>query len=277
MASVALILKESSQLLEKVSGQNAKREAKILLEFTLDLKGKILQLDHEISDDIYNYFKTLINKRLEFQPISQIIGERYFWKNKFIVSPNVLDPRPDTETLIEHTLSQGKFYNILDLGTGSGCIILSLLDEYKDAIGVGIDKSEDALNVAKQNANLLSLSQRVSFNLGNWCEGIKEKFDLIISNPPYISENDMKILSKSVLNWEPRMALTPEGDGLGAYRHILDGAKNLLIPNGKLILEIGYDQGKQVTHLLKNHGYKDIELVKDINNKDRVLSASWIE
>ena len=87
----------------------------------------------------------------------------------------------------------------------------------------------------------------------------------------------MKILSKSVLNWEPRMALTPEGDGLGAYRHILDGAKNLLIPNGKLILEIGYDQGKQVTHLLKNHGYKDIELVKDINNKDRVLSASWIE
>ena len=94
MASVALILKESSQLLEKVSGQNAKREAKILLEFTFDLKGKILQLDHEISDDIYNYFKTLINKRLEFQPISQIIGERYFWKNKFIVSPNELKPVP---------------------------------------------------------------------------------------------------------------------------------------------------------------------------------------
>ena len=104
MASVALILKESSQLLEKISGQNAKREAKILLEFSLDLQGQILQLDHEISDDIYNYFKTLINKRLEFQPISQIIGERYFWKNKFIVSPNVLDPRPDTETLIENTL-----------------------------------------------------------------------------------------------------------------------------------------------------------------------------
>ena len=109
MASVALILKESSQLLEKISGKNAKREAVILLEFTLGLQGQILQLDHEISDDIYNYFKTLINKRLEFQPISQIIGERYFWKNKFIVSPNVLDPRPDTETLIEHTLSQGKF------------------------------------------------------------------------------------------------------------------------------------------------------------------------
>ena len=139
MASVALILKESSQLLEKISGQNAKREAKILLEFSLNLQGQILQIDHEISDDIYNYFKTLINKRLEFQPISQIIGERYFWKNKFIVSSNVLDPRPDTETLIEHTLSQGKFSNILDLGTGSGCLILSLLDEYKDSIGVGID------------------------------------------------------------------------------------------------------------------------------------------
>ena len=100
MASVALILKESSKLLETISGQNSNREAKILLEFTLGLQGKSLQLDLEISDDIYNYYKTLINKRLEFQPISQIIGERYFWKNKFIVSPNVLDPRPDTETLI---------------------------------------------------------------------------------------------------------------------------------------------------------------------------------
>ena len=210
MASVALILKESSQLLEKVSGQNAKREAKILLEFTLDLKGKILHLDHEISDDIYNYFKTLINKRLEFQPISQIIGERYFWKNKFIVSPNVLDPRPDTETLIEHTLSQGKFYNILDLGTGSGCIILSLLDEYKDAIGVGIDKSEDALNVAKQtyNYHIIAGAFREPANAEKKLTELIEKAeDLVQRKIRYLVMNQVELEQYKLQHEEPILLL----------------------------------------------------------------------
>ena len=262
MVSIATVLNESSHKLEEVSGNNSKREVEILLEFSIKSQGKLFQLDHEISEDSYVFFKTLLEKRLKFQPISQIIGQRYFWKSKFLVTPDVLDPRPDTETLIEHTLSLGKFNRILDLGTGSGCILLSLLNEYKDAIGIGIDISKKALNVAKKNADLLNLKHRASFKLGNWCENIEGQFDLIVSNPPYISEYEMMNLSKDVLNWEPRIALTPEGDGLEAYKYILNGAKKLLKPNGKLILEIGYNQRDDVSYLLKSNNYKAITVIK---------------
>ena len=277
MVSIATVLKESSHKLEEVSGNNSKREAEILLEFSIKSQGKLFQLDHEISEDSYVFFKTLLEKRLKFQPISQIIGQRYFWKSKFLVTSDVLDPRPDTETLIEHTLSLGKFNRILDLGTGSGCILLSLLNEYKEANGIGIDISKKALIVAKKNADLLNLKHRASFKLGNWCENIAGKFDLIVSNPPYISEYEMTNLSKDVLNWEPRIALTPEGDGLEAYKYILNGAKKLLKPNGKLILEIGYNQRDDVSYLLKSNNYKNITFIKDINNKDRIISASWFD
>jgi release factor glutamine methyltransferase len=277
MVSIAKVLKESSHKLEEVSGNNSKREAEILLEFSIKSQGKLFQLDHEISEDSYVFFKTLLEKRLKFQPISQIIGQRYFWKSKFLVTSDVLDPRPDTETLIEHTLSLGKFNRILDLGTGSGCILLSLLNEYKEANGIGIDISKKALNVAKKNADLLNLKHRASFKLGNWCENIEGKFDLIVSNPPYISEYEMTNLSKDVLNWEPRIALTPEGDGLEAYKYILNGAKKLLKPNGKLILEIGYNKRDDVSNLLKSNNYKNITFIKDINNKDRIISASWFD
>ena len=277
MVSIATVLKESSHKLEEVSGNNSKREAEILLEFSIKSQGKLFQLDHEISEDSYVFFKTLLEKRLKFQPISQIIGQRYFWKSKFLVTSDVLDPRPDTETLIEHALSLGKFNRILDLGTGSGCILLSLLNEYKEANGIGIDISKKALNIAKKNADLLNLKHRALFKLGNWCENIAGKFDLIVSNPPYISEYEMTNLSKDVLNWEPRIALTPEGDGLEAYKYILNGAKKLLKPTGKLILEIGYNQRDDVSYLLKSNNYKDIKVVKDINNKDRVISASWLD
>ena len=277
MVSIATVLKESSHKLEEVSGNNSKREAEILLEFSIKSQGKLFQLDHEISEDSYVFFKTLLEKRLKFQPISQIIGQRYFWKSKFLVTSDVLDPRPDTETLIEHALSLGKFNRILDLGTGSGCILLSLLNEYKEANGIGIDISKKALNIAKKNADLLNLKHRASFKLGNWCENIEGKFDLIVSNPPYISEYEMTNLSKDVLNWEPRIALTPEGDGLEAYKYILNGAKKLLKPNGKLILEIGYNQRDDVSNLLKSNNYKNITFIKDINNKDRIISASWFD
>ena len=277
MVSIATVLKESSHKLEEVSGNNSKREAEILLEFSIKSQGKLFQLDHEISEDSYVFFKTLLEKRLKFQPISQIIGQRYFWKSKFLVTSDVLDPRPDTETLIEHTLSLGKFNRILDLGTGSGCILLSLLNEYKEANGIGIDISKKALNIAKKNADLLNLKHRALFKLGNWCENIAGKFDLIVSNPPYISEYEMTNLSKDVLNWEPRIALTPEGDGLEAYKYILNGAKKLLKPNGKLILEIGYNQRDDVSNLLKSNNYKNITFIKDINNKDRIISASWFD
>jgi len=269
------VLAEASNELKEISGSNSIREARILLEFVLKNQEKFLNTNHNISNNDFIIFQRLIKKRLKFQPISQIIGERYFWKNKFFINSDVLDPRPDTETLIEHTLSFGSFFNILDLGTGSGCIILSLLDEYNAAMGIGVDKSKKALNVAKKNAELLNLNDRVKFQLGNWCDGLDNKFDLIVSNPPYISEKEILGLSNDVINWEPRIALTPEGDGLGAYKNIINGVKNILIPNGRLIFEIGHAQGNEVSNLLKSNNFKEINIVKDINNKDRVISALW--
>jgi release factor glutamine methyltransferase len=269
------VLAEASNELKEISGSNSIREARILLEFVLKNQEKFLNTNHNISNNDFIIFQRLIKKRLKFQPISQIIGERYFWKNKFFINSDVLDPRPDTETLIEHTLSFGSFFNILDLGTGSGCIILSLLDEYNAAMGIGVDKSKKALNVAQKNAELLNLNDRVKFQLGNWCDGLDNKFDLIVSNPPYISEKEILGLSNDVINWEPRIALTPEGDGLGAYKNIINGVKNILIPNGRLIFEIGHAQGNEVSNLLKRNNFKEINIVKDINNKDRVVSALW--
>ncbi|MDA9355197.1 peptide chain release factor N(5)-glutamine methyltransferase [Amylibacter sp.] len=269
------VLAEASNELKEISGSNSIREARILLEFVLKNQEEFLNTNHNISNNDFIIFQRLIKKRLKFQPISQIIGERYFWKNKFFINSDVLDPRPDTETLIEHTLSFGSFFNILDLGTGSGCIILSLLDEYNAAMGIGVDKSKKALNVAQKNAELLNLNDRVKFQLGNWCDGLDNKFDLIVSNPPYISEKEILGLSNDVINWEPRIALTPEGDGLGAYKNIINGVKNILIPNGRIIFEIGHAQGNEVSNLLKNNNFKEINIVKDINNKDRVVSALW--
>lgn len=269
------VLAEASNELKEISGSNSIREARILLEFVLKNQEKSLNTNHNISNNDFIIFQRLIKKRLKFQPISQIIGERYFWKNKFFINSDVLDPRPDTETLIEHTLSFGSFFNILDLGTGSGCIILSLLDEYNAAMGIGVDKSKKALNVAQKNAELLNLNDRVKFQLGNWCDGLENKFDLIVSNPPYISEKEILGLSNDVINWEPRIALTPEGDGLGAYKNIINGVKNILIPNGRIIFEIGHAQGNEVSNLLKSNNFKEINIVKDINNKDRVISALW--
>ena len=269
------VLAEASNELKEISGSNSIREARILLEFVLKNQEKFLNTNHNISNNDFIIFQRLIKKRLKFQPISQIIGERYFWKNKFFINSDVLDPRPDTETLIEHTLSFGSFFNILDLGTGSGCIILSLLDEYNAAMGIGVDKSKKALNVAQKNAELLNLNDRVKFQLGNWCDGLDNKFDLIVSNPPYISEKEILGLSNDVINWEPRIALTPEGDGLGAYKNIINGVKNILIPNGRLIFEIGHAQCNEVSNLLKSNNFKEINIVKDINNKDRVVSALW--
>jgi len=269
------VLAEASNELKEISGSNSIREARILLEFVLKNQEKFLNTNHNISNNDFIIFQRLIKKRLKFQPISQIIGERYFWKNKFFINSDVLDPRPDTETLIEHTLSFGSFFNILDLGTGSGCIILSLLDEYNAAMGIGVDKSKKALNVAQKNAELLNLNDRVKFQIGNWCDGLNNKFDLIVSNPPYISEKEILGLSNDVINWEPRIALTPEGDGLGAYKNIINGVKNILIPNGRIIFEIGHAQGNEVSNLLKSNNFKEINIVKDINNKDRVVSALW--
>lgn len=261
--------------LTPVVGDAARAECLLLMAFATGRQISSLRysLDDELATEHREAFNTAIEKRSKHQPISQIIGYRDFWKQRFIVTPDVLDPRPDTETLIEQAVELGPFETVLDLGTGSGCILLSLLDEWPLATGLGVDASSAALGVARDNAQNLSLTDRAKFIVGDWCDGIKQQFDLVVSNPPYITQNAMDGLSLDVRDWEPRMALTPEGDGLDAYRIIAVGIQSVLKPNGVLLLEIGFDQGDTVSQLLVDQGMVDVQLFQDINGKDRVIQG----
>ena len=278
MLTVRNLLDAGTTQLASVAKRDAKHEALLLLAYATGRQSASLRLnpDDIITDTHGKIFTQAVQKRTKFQPIAQIIGQRAFWKNDFIVTPDVLDPRPDTETLIEQAVLLGGINTILDLGTGSGCILLSLLGEFPSATGVGVDASQPALDVGQRNAAALGYDRRASFMCGNWSSGITQTFDLLVSNPPYISADAMKGLSRDVLDWEPRMALTPEGDGLGAYHTIISDAPRVLNDGGCILLEIGYDQGAAVCELLALAGFSDVKIIKDINGKDRIASAKLV-
>lgn len=219
--------------------------------------------------------KDAVDARVARQPVSQIIGTRAFWEHEFEVTPDVLDPRPDTETLVEAALAR-PFDHVLDIGTGSGCILLSLLAARPTASGIGVDISEPALAVARRNAAALELTDRAVFRRSDWLAEVPEQFDLIVSNPPYIDAANYSALEPEVRQWEPRSALEAGPDGLDAYRAIAAQAPKALKPGGRLLLEIGYDQGQSVPKLLAGAGIETVNLLKDLNGKDRVVVANLI-
>lgn len=216
-------------------------------------------------------FHAAIAARAARQPVAQITGERLFWGRAFRVTPDTLDPRPETERLVEEALSR-PFVRMLDLGTGTGCILISCLLEMKMATGLGTDLSASALAVAEANAARHGLT-RARFQSGDWFQGIPGRFDLIVSNPPYIAEGEMAGLAPEVRDWEPRGALTPGGDGLDAYRAIARGAPARLMPGGRLLLEIGPTQGAAVSALLAAQGLTAIRVLPDLDGRDRVVAA----
>jgi len=218
-------------------------------------------------------FEVYINARARAQPVAQIIGKRQFWGRSFIVTPDTLDPRPETETLIAAAL-RAPFASVLDLGTGTGCIMLTLLAEAAQAIGTGADISRAALAVAQQNAAALGLGARAQFVHSDWFAAVQGRFDLIVSNPPYIAAAEMTDLAPDVRDWEPHLALTPGGDGLGAYRILAAGAGQHLTAKGRILLEIGPTQGAAVQGLLAAHGFKDVQILPDFDGRDRVICAS---
>ena len=204
--------------------------------------------------------------------MAQITGRRLFWGRSFQVSRDTLDPRPETEILVQAALAQ-PFAKVLDLGTGTGCILLSLLADRPMAQGVGLDISEAALGVARANAQDLGLGQRAQFVASNWFAQVQGRFDLIVSNPPYIAADEMSQLSPEVRDWEPQIALTPGGDGLEAYRQIARGAGARLLPQGRILLEIGPTQAQDVSKLLGAQGFVQIQVLPDLDGRDRVVSA----
>ncbi|WP_050527716.1 peptide chain release factor N(5)-glutamine methyltransferase [Pseudorhodobacter aquimaris] len=213
-------------------------------------------------------FEAAISARAARQPLSHITGQRLFWGRSFVVTPDVLDPRPETETLIAAALTH-PFASVLDLGTGSGCILLSLLAERADARGVGVDISAPALAVAARNQARLGGS--AEWAQGSWFDPVQGRFDLIVSNPPYIAADEMAALSPEVQGWEPHLALTPGGDGLAPYRTISAAAPEYLTAGGRLLVEIGPSQGAAVTALFKAAGFERVEILLDLDGRDRVV------
>jgi release factor glutamine methyltransferase len=215
-------------------------------------------------------FDTAIARRETHEPISHILGKRAFWAHDFIVSAAVLDPRPDTETLVEAALAE-QFTRVLDLGTGSGCILISLLAERKDASGLGVDISRDALEIAQTNANNIDVSARAAFKKSDWFSNIEGTFDMIVSNPPYIDAKAYQNLDAGVKEYEPKVALTPGGDGLEPYRILAARACEYLKPDGWLMVEIGFDQGETVPEIFQQKGWINPKVVKDLNGHPRVV------
>lgn len=220
-----------------------------------------------------NHFYKCLAERREGRSIAKIIGQKAFWKNDFYVDDNVLDPRPDTETLVEAALGI-PFETVLDLGTGSGCILVSLLSDRPNAMGLGVDISANALLVAKRNAKKMGVADRIEYRCSNMFDAVGQgTFDLIVSNPPYITLEEMDEIDADVL-FEPRIALTDEGDGLAYYRLIASRAKQHLNPLGAVMVEIGHEQGNRVVNLFEAQGFASVEIRKDLNGKDRVVVAT---
>ena len=252
---------------------DAPRDARALLAHATGIAPDrlTLHLADPLQPDAITAFEAAITRRAAREPVSHITGTRLFWGRSFRVTPDTLDPRPETEILVEAALSE-PFLKMLDLGTGTGCILLSCLAGMPMAQGIGSDIHPATLAVAEGNARDMGLSGRARFVLSDWFAAIPGRFDLILSNPPYIAEEEMAALSPEVLH-EPRRALTPGGDGLDAYRAIAKGAPARLMPQGRLIVEIGPTQGAAVAALLAAQGLQDIGILPDLDGRDRVVVA----
>jgi release factor glutamine methyltransferase len=274
-------LNEGMNILKKNKIINPQLDVEILLSKLIkkDKKYLILNSKEVLSSKELNIFKKLIERRMKGEPIAYLINKKEFWKNEFYVSKDVLIPRPDTELLIEKILeiySKKSQFQILDIGTGSGCILLSLLKERNRAYGTGIDISKKSINVSKINAKLLNLTNRTRFyhsSIDNFNYG---KYDLIVSNPPYIELLNLKYLEKDVVKFEPKLALNGGLDGFSKIKLVISKANSLIKKNGKLILEIGFNQKDRVKEMLKKQGFYVNQTFRDYGNNDRCIISTKI-
>ncbi len=254
--------------------EDAPRDARLLLAHVCGFASDRLTL--HLRDDIpaatQDLFSDVIAERLRRQPVSQLIGQRLFWGRPFRVTPDVLDPRPETETLIAAAL-EVPFMNVLDLGTGTGCILLTLLLERPGTRGLGVELSPAALAVAQRNRGDHGMEGLMALSQGSWYDPVDQQFDLIVSNPPYIAAAEMPGLAPEVRDHEPHMALTDGGDGLGCYRAITAGAATHLVPSGVLMVEIGPTQGAEVVAMMLAAGLQAPQVRQDMDGRDRVISA----
>ena len=263
--------------LQRSHVETASLDARILLEHVLGISREelLMGMDRHLTPQQQEAYKKLVAERAARRPLAQIVGRREFWGAEFSVSQNTLDPRPDSETLVEAVLERVEDrsapLSILDLGTGTGCLLLSLLRELPDAKGLGVDVSPDALTVAKENAGALGLDERVRFVGSNWCEHVEGTFDIVISNPPYIPTADIEALEPEVSRYEPRLALDGGVDGLECYRRIMEKMPHLLSARGFAALEIGIGQQRSLEILAQQNGLTVDAVKKDLGGIPRVV------
>ena len=274
-------LNEGINILQKNKIPNPQLDSEILLSNLIkrDKKHIILNSKELLNSEQLDKFKSLIERRKKGEPIAYLINKKEFWKDEFFVNKDVLIPRPDTELIIEQVLkiySKDEQLQFLDIGTGSGCILLSILKERPNFYGTGIDISKESINISKFNAKQLNLINRVKFfnsSVDNFKIG---KYDLIVSNPPYIELLKLKYLEKDVVNFEPKLALSGGLDGFLQIRKVINKAKTLIKKNGKLILEIGFNQKNKVKKILKDEGFYVNKAIKDYGKNDRCIISTKI-
>lgn len=273
--TLADLVRQATTDLERSGIDTAAREARLLVAMAANIPADRvnLSLNETVRPEVEQVLAELLERRGQRRPLSHITGVRAFFRHEFMVTGDVLDPRPETETLVEAALA-GPFDHVLDIGTGSGCILLSLLAARPRASGVGTDLSAAALDVARVNAARLDVAERCLFLNASWFEGVEGRYDLIVSNPPYVAIEEMAGLAPE-LHHEPRMALTDEGDGLSAYRVIVPGAVAHLKPGGRLMVEIGWQQGAAVADLFGHAGFDGVRILPDLDGRDRVVVGVW--
>lgn len=279
MATIAQQLQHARESLAPVAGDLAALEARLLAQHAWKVTPEVIVRDanQAITDEKIHALEMLIARRLTREPIAQIMGYKHFWNDDFAVTRDTLTPRADSETMIEavlrHAPDKDAALQLLDLGTGTGCLLLSLLGEYPHATGVGVDRSPAALNVARRNAHNTLRATRCDFIAGSWCETLEtsRQFDIVLSNPPYIPSREIITLMRDVRDHEPALALDGGMDGLDAYRVILASVGAHMKPHALLVFEVGQGQAQDVAMHGQAHGFTLVEIARDLNGIDRVV------
>lgn len=279
MPSVGVLVQSVAARLDAAGIGESRLEARLLLAeatgWTLEMI--VARRNTPLEPGVVARVERLAARRLAREPMSHILGWREFWSLRFRVTSDVLTPRPDSETLVEAVLAaipdRGRKLRILDLGVGSGCLLLALLHELPQANGLGVDRSARALVIARQNARALGLEGRASFRAGDWGEGIAEVFDVVVSNPPYVPSDDIETLDPEVAEHEPWLALDGGPDGLDCYRRLVGQLGYLVQPGGIVALEVGRGQAAAVARLVRDAGFGAVTTHKDLGGVARVVFA----
>ena len=272
-------IKAGSKLLKEKNISTYILDSELLLSKSLKKPREeiLINLEQNINEKVLVDFNNYLIRRSKNEPIAYLLGEKEFWSRKFLVNKDTLIPRPETELLVDKlvTIFKKKRMTILDIGTGTGCIIISLLIELKNSSGMAVDISKEAITVAKKNSNKFNLSDRIKFLHKSFKELYGKKFDLIVSNPPYIKRKDIKNLSDDIKKYEPKMALDGGNDGLDLIKKIIYKSKKILKINGTLALEIGNEQINKVSKILIDNKFRISCVIKDYRNNVRCVIAEY--